>query len=154
MCLHSVTLSLRVKTHGHTHTTKVEKQTAVSCQATQPDLSSVAALISVLHTTDMSRAFNFPLKCPGTTEGWGGSVWRWVSPSVDVDSLITLCDSFWLCACVFLLSSTYMSVYVCQDVVTLVHIIADDGGCSSRPTININSQEQVDWELSYQGRPS
>lgn len=59
---------------GNTHIIKVEKQTAVSCQATEPDLSSVAALISVLHTTDMSRAFNFPLKCPGTTEGRGGSV--------------------------------------------------------------------------------
>lgn len=45
------------------------EEAAVSCQGTEPDLSSVAALIPVLQTTDMRDAFNFPLKCPGTTEG-------------------------------------------------------------------------------------
>lgn len=50
----------------------------------------------------------------------------------------------------------HRSTSVCQEAVTLAHIIADDTGCSSRarPTININGQEQVDWELSYQGGPS
>ena len=53
-----------------------------------------------------------------------------------------------VCVCVCVLA--------CQEAVTLAHIIADDMGCSSRarPTININGQEQVDWELSYQGGPS
>lgn len=132
----------------------------MSCQATEPDLSSVAALIPVLQTTDMRDAFNFPLKCPGTTEGRG------------VCAAVCLCLCMWearlnrvtaagVCLCMqvrglFLLSSTDSRVRVCQEAVTSVHIIPDDIGCRSRarPTININGQEQVDWELSYQGGPS
>lgn len=47
---------------------------------------------------------------------------------------------------------------VCRDAAASAsaHVTPDDMGCSSRarPTININGQEQVDWELSYQGGPS
>lgn len=49
---------------------------------------------------------------------------------------------------------------VCRDAAASAsasaHVTPDDMGCSSRarPTININGQEQVDWELSYQGGSS
>lgn len=60
--------TLKQSTHTHTH------NQGASCQASQPDLSSVAALVPVLQAADMRHAFNFPLKCPGTTEDGGGSV--------------------------------------------------------------------------------
>lgn len=84
-----------------------------------------------------------------------------------MESLIRLCDSGrCVCLCVHRSAGDSVKPYgqqirsvcvlVCQEAVTLAHIIADDMGCSSRarPTININGQEQVDWELSYQGGPS
>lgn len=85
-----------------------------------------------------------------------------VSLSVYVGSSVGLCDSgrcvFSACrfAGVSVKLYRHRSTSVCQDAATLAHIIPDDMGCSSRarPTININGQEQVDWELSYQGGPS
>lgn len=126
----------------------------MSCQATESDLSSVAALSPVLQATDVSHAFNSPLICPGTTEERRGSVC--VSPSADAGSLITPCDSS---RCVLLrecFREALQRVCMGLEAATSAHITADDMGCScrARPTININGQEQVDWELSYQGGPS
>lgn len=70
---------------GQSANTKHKKRQRSPVKARGLIYPLLSALIPVLQTTDMREAFNFPLKCPGTTEGWGGAVCL-----LCVDSLIRL----------------------------------------------------------------